>query len=58
MENVRVICAKNFRKFIFEWMIFLQELTISIYKRMKIKFFDVEVYDEYKICSKLTSQLC
>ena len=53
--NLRVL---NFPKFIFEWMIFLQLLTISIYKRMKIKFFDVEVYDEYKICNELTSQLC
>ena len=57
MENVRVICALKLPEICF-WMIFLQELTISIYKRMKIKFFDVEVYDEYKICNELTSQLC
>ena len=57
MENVRVICAFKLPEIRF-WMIFLQELTISIYKRMKIKFFDVDVYDEYKICNELTSQLC
>lgn len=27
-------------------------------KRMKIKFFDIEVYDEYKVCNELTSELC
>ena len=26
-------------------------------KRMKIKFFDIEVYDEYKVCNELTSEL-
>ena len=27
-------------------------------KRMKIKFFDIEVYDEYKVCNELTFELC
>ena len=27
-------------------------------QRMKIKFFDIEVYDEYKVCNELASELC
>ena len=27
-------------------------------QRMKIKFFDIEVYDEYKVCNELTFELC
>ena len=57
MENVRVICAfkTSGNSFLND---FLARIDYSNYKRMKIKFFDVEVYDEYKICNELTSQLC
>ena len=27
-------------------------------KRMKIKFFDIELSDEYKVCNELTFELC
>ena len=27
-------------------------------KRMKIKFFDIKVYDEHEVCNELTFELC